>query len=104
MHPSHIADGGIVTAIEFETDGYPFEVWDLEGLCEVAGCTCIEATLTCNNHEALFYNDEVAKAYAGPCLHTCRCIALIDKGPMGNDTSVTRVDSKAVLNLPQYHG
>ena len=102
MHPSHIVNGGTITAIAFETDGYPFEVWDLEGLCEVAGCTCAGSSLTCGHSEAIFYNGVIAKAYAGLCLDSCRCMALIDRRLTSNGTGVAGVTMGTAINLPGY--
>ena len=33
MRPSHKLDSGLIIAIEFENDGFPVEVWDVEELC-----------------------------------------------------------------------
>ena len=102
MRPSHIVNGGTVTAVEFETDGYPFEVWDLEGLCEVAGCTCSQSSLTCGHRDAMFYNGVIAKAYAGLCLDSCRCMALIDRRPTSNGTGIAEAATGTAINLPGH--
>lgn len=98
MHASAIVSGDII-AIEFLNDMYPFEVWDLEGLCDVAGCNCQGRTFQCNNIGALFYNGVIAAHYATMCLKTCRC-EVLERRTTINEARLMDHRGNSVLRLP----
>ncbi len=83
MKPSHTLDSGEVIAIEFDDGAHPVEVWDMEGLCNVAGCVCHGPSMECNKIGGLEYNHVMAGKYAATCFHTSGVTAATESDPSG---------------------
>ena len=70
-------------------------IFEREGLCSRAACTCTEWGLVCNNFEYAYFNPTIHHWYRSLCIETCGCR---ERKPPGA-TSVTATTSQATITV-----
>ena len=81
--------------------GQPEYIYDVEGLCDRAGCQCVGPSIECNNVQGLFYEPAIAAKYAERCFHTCQCLAIPDTANITNTTNPMNLGEGTVVTIPE---
>ena len=102
MQPWDLAKDGTVESIQYiDQWGQVEYIYDVEGLCDRAGCQCVGPVVNCNKIDALFFQPAIAAEYAEHCFHTCECLAIADTANVTNATNMINLGDARVVNLPE---